>query len=537
MRIRGCVAIIVSLVLAAGSGGTHGQGPPLEDTTPRILGGMRPSLGAPPGSGATSMLGPVPGSGDRPDIQPLPAGFIGNRPGPATPRVPFSVTIPGGGYAAPGQGGLSPTSELPQALVPAYGPLEMPLEGEDEGPADGLTLDQAIERLVQANPTLRGQVHELPQARADVLTAGLRANPIFYADAQLVPYGNNSPQRPGGPTQYDVNITYPLDISGKRWARVRYATQVLRTLEAQYQDAARLQIDNLYTAFVDILAARETVRFARASVAGLERVLELTEDLFRQGTVTEADVNRVRSQTVAASIALNDAEGALRRTKRTLSALLDIPPKQAMAIEPRGTLRDTIPAIPSTDQLVELALTARPDLAAYRIGLQAAHANVRLAQANRYSDVYVLYQPYTFQDNSPFGTKSATSWALGVTVPLPLYNRNQGNIQRARLNVSQTRAENYALERQVVTDVEQAESEYQVTRSALGRIESELLPEARQVRDSVLRLYRGGEVDALAYLNAQRDYNEVVRQYRDMLVRHRRSMLDLNTTVGHRVLP
>ena len=69
------------------------------------------------------------------------------------------------------------------------------------------------------------------------------------------------------------------------------------------------------------------------------------------------------------------------------------------------------------------------------------------ALANRYQDAYLLYQPYTFQNNAPFGKKSATSWALGVTVPLPVYNRNQGNIERARLNVDQSRIELAGIER------------------------------------------------------------------------------------------
>ena len=86
-----------------------------------------------------------------------------------------------------------------------------------------------------------------------------------------------------------------------------------------------------------------------------------------------------------------------------------------------------------------------------------AEADVRLARANAFSDVYVLWQPYTFQDNSPYGLKSQYSWALGVTVPLPIYNRNQGGIQRARLNVNQSQIQLADLERQAKIDVEQAD--------------------------------------------------------------------------------
>ena len=86
-------------------------------------------------------------------------------------------------------------------------------------------------------------------------------------------------------------------------------------LEAQYQDAVRLQIDNLYTAYVDVLAARENVRFARASLEGLAKVLLVTQRLYEKDQVTRADVNRVKIQLESAGIGLADAEESLRRAE------------------------------------------------------------------------------------------------------------------------------------------------------------------------------------------------------------------------------
>ncbi len=124
-----------------------------------------------------------------------------------------------------------------------------------------------------------------------------------------------------------------------------------------------------------------------------------------------------------------------------------------------------------------------------------------------------------------------------MAVPLPLFNRNQGNIQRARLNVTQTQAELLALEDKVVYEVRQAERQYTVTRVAIARIEHSLLPKARKEHDRITNLYLAGKADELAFLTAERDYDQIVRQYRDALVRHRRAMLRLNTAVGSRIMP
>ncbi len=136
-------------------------------------------------------------------------------------------------------------------------------------------------------------------SRADVLTASLRANPVVYADAQLVPYGRYSRAKSGGPTQYDVNVSHPVDYSGKRLARTEEARATLSVQEALYRDAVRVEIGNLYTAFVDVLAARETVRYARASRVGLDRLLRINETLYQKAGLDPARRRRPRSASLS----------------------------------------------------------------------------------------------------------------------------------------------------------------------------------------------------------------------------------------------
>ena len=107
--------------------------------------------------------------------------------------------------------------------LPVYGPLEVP-EGQEEGPAGGLTLDGAIEILVRNNIDLRTKAFEIPKARADVLTASLRANPMVFASVGSVPYGSYSPTRPGE-TNYSATVIYPFDVSHKRLVGTEVATR------------------------------------------------------------------------------------------------------------------------------------------------------------------------------------------------------------------------------------------------------------------------------------------------------------------------
>lgn len=534
-RRMGETRLTVALVLVLGAMAPRSawsQGPVVEslEHVQRSLGG------ATPGS-TESRLGALPGidpggQGSTPGAdQPL-MGRIGT----AGSRAPASITRPTEGQTPPPRGVAAPEA-LPVPRAPLYGSLEIPKGPESEGPPNGMTIDHAIDRLLQENLDLRSKSLEIPQARADVLTASLRANPVFYADSQLIPYGRWSKQRPGGPVQYDVNISHPVDFSHKRRARTDYASRALRVTEAQYQDAVRIEINNLYTAYVDILSARQTQRYAKASVEGLAGLIRATQLLYEKDMASRADVNQIKSQHQIAEVGLLDAEENLKRAKRTLGVMLNIPPEEAETLEFHGTIEDRGPPPPPVDALVQIACSNRPDVVSYRLGIQAAESGLRLAMANRYQDAYVLYQPYTFQDNAPFGTKSGTSWALGVTVPLPLYNRNQGNIERARINIQQSKIELASIERRVRNEVVQAAKEYATTAQIVDQIRTGILPTSEQSKNDRFALFQSGEANVVTYLEAQRVYNDNVKAYLDSAVRHRRSMLALNTAVGERLLP
>src|SRR5262249_19732339 len=212
------------------------------------------------------------------------------------------------------------------------------------------------------------------------------------------------------------------------------AARAEKVLEAQFQDAVRNRINDVYGAYVAALGARQTVRYAVRSVEGYGKLVTLTRQLFERGQVPAADLNIVENKLRIADLGLRDAQATYRKARLDLGSLMNLTVQEASAMELRGTIKDLAPPPPPVDELRQIALGAWSDITSFRLGLQMAHSAVRLARANAYSDIFVLYQPYTFQDNSPYGLKSATSWALGVTVPLPIYNRNQGGIERAKIN-------------------------------------------------------------------------------------------------------
>lgn len=432
--------------------------------------------------------------------------------------------------------GTAPPPVKAEELPPLYGPLELPA-GDVEGPPNGLSLDDAIERLVRFNPELRAKAFEIPQAQADVLTAGLRGNPFYFLSAGNYGYAPYTATRPGG-NNYSVSVVQPVDVNHKRAARTVAARAALNVLEAQYQDAVRLAINDLYIAFVDVIVARETIRYAEATLVGLQRRLETAEVQRKTGAIIEPDYFNILNQVDAAAIALERAQSQQLQARHALAMMLAIPPDAAAQLEVRGAIRDKGPPPPPRDELVRTALRVRPDIAAYRLGIRRARADLQVFRKEVFEDIFVIYSPYQWQNNQATAGQNATSFSLGLLGTIPLFNRNQGDIRRAQLNITQTRVAQSAIERQVVAEVDRALLEYDSTLRSVERLEKDILPRSQRARDDIMRLYsEGGEISRFDVYDAQRAHNELVRQYRDAVIGHRRAMLHLNTVVAQRILP
>lgn len=399
-------------------------------------------------------------------------------------------------------------------------PLELPEEIEEET-TGGLSLDDALRRLLIANRELAIKYRDIPKARADTLSAGLIENPAVFLDSEGIPYGNYSPERPGE-TSYGATVVFPpLDVSGKRRKRVIAARRAEKVLEAVYQDAVRQEIDKLYSAYVDVLEAalkRSALRQAAARLRAVE--------------TGDAPVRRAYTE-----IALREADANLIQARRELALLLAVAPEQADDLPVRGSLRDRAAPPPATDELIRLALQTRPDLAAFRLSVDRAQANVQLSRAEIWDDVLTFYTPAQIITFPSQGARTATAWEAGGLAVLPIFERNQSDIARARTNVTQLQIQVRGLSEQVISDVQRAVSEYTLSRQLVQKYETTILPNARRLRDDKQRRFNQGQETADALLAAEQNSDEALQRYLETLVNHRRSMLRLNTVVGQRILP
>ena len=295
----------------------------------------------------STTLGPVHGTAERPfpKIAGADEARLGGRtynPRPVDVLSAASQPNRAGAITDRRTGILPPALPEPSAAaIPLYGPLELSAI-EDEGPEGGLTLEQAMGGVIRSNPELAVKFQEIPKAQADILTAGLWGNPLVFASAGNVPYGKYSPQRPGSNT-YGVTIVQPFDVNGKLRARTRLAETAKNVLQAQYQDAVRLELEKLHLAWIDALNARTSVQYLKTSLDGYGALLTTIQERVTKKVAPESDLDTAVIQQETAIVAYEEAVTRYRQAKRNLTVLLGVPSAQGDGLDLRGTIRDLAP--------------------------------------------------------------------------------------------------------------------------------------------------------------------------------------------------
>ena len=197
------------------------------------------------------------------------------------------------------------------------------------------------------------------------------------------------------------------------------------------------------------------------------------------------------------------------------------------SIDVTGDLRRDADVL-DRDALRTRALQMRPDLRAARSDQARSVADLRLQLANGKID-YTVSGEYHRQEG---GGLVGNDYGIFFSTPLPIFNRNQGEIARARTQQQQLDAKIHALEADIGTDLDAAFTEYTSARSIVERIENDMLAQARDVRTTMEYSYRRGEATFVEFLDAVRAFNDTTRSYNEARADYARSLYALDALSG-----
>jgi outer membrane protein, heavy metal efflux system len=431
-------------------------------------------------------------------------------------KIPFSSYGAANSQAAPPSGQSVPT---PGAGVPR----------SDRPAATQITLEQAISLALANSPTIKAARTQIQQNQAQEITANLRPNPVLSWDSQFIPIfsGNFSTDTLSNLQQFDIGVGYLFERGRKRQNRLQAARDQTAVTAAQVADTERTLVFNVAQQFIDVLLANSTLQFALEDLRSFQETVNISAERYRAGDISEGDYLKIQLQLLqfqtdvsSARVAKVQALGSLRQ----LVGYASLPHDYDCA----GDLA-YLPLTAALPDLQAKALAERPDLQAAKKGVKAASSQISLAKADAKVDVNA---------SASFSHVSgASSTSLFFNVPLPFFNRNQGEIARTKYALTGAELTARAAEDTVMTDVTNAYESASTNQEVVKLYVSGYLKQAQDSRDISQYAYKGGAATLLDFLDAERSYRSTQLAYRQALAAYMLSLEQLRQATGTRSLP
>ena len=402
--------------------------------------------------------------------------------------------------------------------------------GTQTAPSALVSLDQVIQLALANNPNLKAMRTQIEQNRAQEITANLRPNPTLSGDSQFLPIFQ--PSQFTSTTldtlsQFDVGVGYLFERGGKRQHRLLAARDATAVTRSQVSDAERTLAFNVSQQFINALLAKSNLDFAQQDLASFQQTVDISQARYSAGDISEGDLLKIKLQMLTFQTDVSQARVAKAQALIGLRQLLgyDSVPRD---YDVAGVL-EYVPLTLRLDDLQAKALAQRPDLRAARLGITAAQSQVGLARANGKQDVDLS------MNVSHVSGASSASWFLSI--PIPIFNRNQGEIKRTMYAVDQSRFAATSAEEAVIADVRNAWETAMSNEEILKLYTSGYLKQGQDSRDISNYAYKGGAATLLDLLDAERSYRSVQLGYRQALANYMVSLEQLRVAVGTRSLP
>src|SRR5579872_2347269 len=448
------------------------------------------------------------------------------------------VTSAGSAPGAPSSSS-TPDAPQPQTAPPASTSAPPAGPGVPAGTARGsgqkpaptlITLDEAITLALANSPTLQAARTTVPQSQAQEITARMRPNPVLSWDALFIPIfspGDFSESFVNNVQQFDIGVGYLIERGHKRQARLQAARDATAVTQSQLYDAERTLTLNVAQQFVNALLAKSNFEFAQQDLASFQETVNISQERYKAGDISEGDLLKIKLQLLQFQTDLASARIARAQALGTLRQLIGF-----QAVPGNYDVAGELAFQPLTvgrEDLQARALHERPDLKAAQQGVTAAGSQVALAKANGKQD---LDTAFTFSHVS-----GASSGSVSFSIPLAIFNRNQGEIARTRFALTQAQLTEKAAEETVFTDVSNAYEATKTNQEIVELYQSGYLNQAQQSRDISEYAYKRGAAALLDLLDAERSYRSTQLAYRQALATYMLSLEQLREAVGSRTLP
>jgi len=396
------------------------------------------------------------------------------------------------------------------------------------------TFDQVISATLTSDPRLRIGSEEIRQARAEYWTSSLLPNPTFTAEGGALPFRRIEGDYWGGPPEMNFQVEFPIDwfLFAKRKAAMNSAQWEVHQAQAEYADLIRERIMETATLFYDLLEAKALLDVAYQNVEILANLELIAKSGVEAGGIPVVEWKRISLDLLQSRQEVLEVEKIVDILKAKLRAQFgstDYDP----TFDIIGDLdAPTDMALMPLEEAFAMAQQSRPDLRAKRMQISKSRADVHLENRNAYPEVTTFAGAGREYSKLAGEDKDYNNWGIGVSVSVPLFNRNQGNRAKAKSALVQSNHQYQAGIVDLRAEIVEADRNLRSAHQQAHAFATEEVRLSKEVRDIMIEGFKAGGRPLIDVLDAERSYRETVRIFITSRADYWRAFYIYNCVVG-----
>ena len=405
-----------------------------------------------------------------------------------------------------------------QGLPPGPAVGERAPQSAAAAAAEPLSLAKAIELALEGNPEVAAAKRQWEATEGQVLQGRSRPNPELAYSLE----DTRSKTR----TQ-SWQLNRPLELGGKRAARTKAAEKTREQAQAQLAELQATVRANVAAAYFDVLTAQERLVLARDSAALAKSSTDTVSKRVAAGKVSPVEESKARVAEAGVRVELAQAASEQRNALSRLFALLGRIDTPFTVLEGKA---ENLPSVPSLADLQPL-ISSAPGVVLARIEVDRRKALTALEQSKRVPDVTVSVGMQRSNETQ------RNVLLFGVSVPLPIFDRNQGNLLEALKLEDKARDELQAASVRLHSEVAQGQERLSTITAEVQSLQQDVLPGAKSAYDAATIGFENGKFNFLEVLDAQRTYFTAKSQYLKALGEAHRAAADIDRLLGASMVP
>ena len=389
-----------------------------------------------------------------------------------------------------------------------------------------LSFQQAKMMLLKANITLLSSYYDVAAADAELMQAKLWNNPNFVWNQDL--YSIEQNRYFNLANQKLLQVEYTFKIAGKYTNTVKLAKMGVELSKLQMQDVLRSLLYDAGEHFFALQAAQQKQELYESTLQRYEQLIQSAEERLRVGAMASNEVLRLKSEQIAVKTESTQNKNEVLEEMSQLRMLLNLRENVRIVTTNEEPPTSEVSAL---YLLIDEALKGRPDYLLSVKQVDYQHRNLKLERSNVYPDLDFGYQPHDRGSNwvRPYQ-------GLELEFNVPLFNRNQGNIQLAKTKITQAELQTTLNENKVRNEVHKSYEQFVNTRQGYQGYSAEFIRQTEELNTNASENYRKKNINLLEFIDLQRIYIINKTQYIDLKNAYQRSINQLNFTVGKEII-